>query len=383
MNIRLSGLCLALTALCPGGSACLWDRDTLAVESKGRMDFVAVLVGRFERNPPLYYQMRIDRESKELRRNPARLDDYDDIAVAESRLGKNDLALDWMKRKRAELNALKSKDKEAWYRLFANEGTFYTLRWMKNGCNPNDLTDNSLAIDDLDKAIKINPDAHFGREWVQREFLMWAQDPANRFGENLYWNNPDRSPLQNALGLAGLIRLGEAWESPEITAALGAMLAKLNEPKGARIAGLAYYRTEELLNTGKASLGPDLISKTYSDFFLTPGKRLGYSPSMEMDSFDRAQYKRLRRDADAWERNRTAFMMERMKAGRHPDTDPHFWDGYVDSPALTVKAPMFWEIPGFWANFASTVEYFAVMGFVIGCGYFYLAVWRRPLKDSE
>src|SRR5262249_29824726 len=39
-------------------AACLWDRDTPAGEAKGMLEVVAVLTGRFERNPPLFYEMR-------------------------------------------------------------------------------------------------------------------------------------------------------------------------------------------------------------------------------------------------------------------------------------------------------------------------------------
>ncbi len=42
--------------------ACLWDYDTLAAEAKGQMaDVVHIIAGRFERKPPLYYEMRLER----------------------------------------------------------------------------------------------------------------------------------------------------------------------------------------------------------------------------------------------------------------------------------------------------------------------------------
>jgi hypothetical protein len=45
---------------------------------------------------------------------------------------------------------------------------------------------------------------------------------------------------------------------------------------------------------------------------------------------------KLRAEADLWQAARTAFMMKRLKEGRHPDTDPHFWDGYTERPAPTL-----------------------------------------------
>ena len=42
---------------------------------------------------------------------------------------------------------------------------------------------------------------------------------------------------------------------------------------------------------------------------------------------------KLRAEADAWHAARTAFMTKRLKEGRHPDTDPSFWNGYTERPA--------------------------------------------------
>jgi hypothetical protein len=46
-----------------------------------------------------------------------------------------------------------------------------------------------------------------------------------------------------------------------------------------------------------------------------------------------AVFAKLRAEADAWQAARTAFMMSRLKEGRHPDTDPRFWEGYTERPA--------------------------------------------------
>ncbi|HTE20506.1 MAG TPA: hypothetical protein VK689_19240, partial [Armatimonadota bacterium] len=53
------------------------------------------------------------------------------------------------------------------------------------------------------------------------------------------------------------------------------------------------------------------------------------------------EYQELRREADARHRLRTEFMLARLQAGRHPDTDPGFWSGYRDPrrPALSDYSP--------------------------------------------
>ena len=40
--------------------ACIWDRDTPLDEARGLPEVVAVLTGRFDRNPPLFYEMRLE-----------------------------------------------------------------------------------------------------------------------------------------------------------------------------------------------------------------------------------------------------------------------------------------------------------------------------------
>ena len=47
----------------------------------------------------------------------------------------------------------------------------------------------------------------------------------------------------------------------------------------------------------------------------------------------REAFTKLRADADEWHAARTAFMTGQLENGRHPDTDPNFWDGYTERPA--------------------------------------------------
>jgi hypothetical protein len=45
-----------------------------------------------------------------------------------------------------------------------------------------------------------------------------------------------------------------------------------------------------------------------------------------------AEFRHLRQEADRWQAHRTEYMMQRMQAGRHPDTDPAFWQKYQELP---------------------------------------------------
>lgn len=63
--------------------------------------------GRFDRNPPLHYEMRIRRVRGELAESPDDLALHDDIAVAFDRLGKSDEALKWIERKRRRMTGIR------------------------------------------------------------------------------------------------------------------------------------------------------------------------------------------------------------------------------------------------------------------------------------
>jgi hypothetical protein len=122
VNSLTMGLFFGL-ASCATASACLWDRDTLATEESAKrrrtLEIVRVITGRFERNPPLYFEMRLSRVAAELQRDPTKFDLYDDAGVASDRLGRSDEAIEWMAKKQ---NWLKAKAgsrpdlKDAWYR---------------------------------------------------------------------------------------------------------------------------------------------------------------------------------------------------------------------------------------------------------------------------
>jgi hypothetical protein len=99
-------LALVLSLLATGSAhACLKDRDSdsLAAEARGLPEMVGVITGRFERNPPLFYEMRVKRVAAELAARPGDLPLYDDIAVALDRLGRDDEAVAWIEKKHTRI----------------------------------------------------------------------------------------------------------------------------------------------------------------------------------------------------------------------------------------------------------------------------------------
>ena len=149
--------------------ACLWDRDTLAYETKKFPGLVDIITGRFERNPDEYYQLRLERVAAEIANTPDNLSLYDDAGVACDRLHRHDEAITWMTRKGAVLDAAPESPeaREHRYRYYANLGTFQVHRWLRRGSIPAEIQDLRDSETNLSKAIEINPDAHFGRERYQ------------------------------------------------------------------------------------------------------------------------------------------------------------------------------------------------------------------------
>lgn len=340
--------------------ACLWDRDTPVDEARGLPEVVAVLTGRFERNPPLFYRMRLERVASHLRDHPGDLAAYDDAGVACDRLGRGDGAIAWMEKKREQLSGLNSTDpevKEHFYRYHANIGTFLVHRWVRQGADRARIDQVKAARDEIARALEINPNAHFGREKYQLRALDWIIDPPkvgeswqglpNLLGwsfDDIYGQETDPRDADDAVrGLAGLVVLGNAWESVDVFHALNVALQRDSVGydrgrEGGRntLAYLAWLRCRELVDAGKTTMlpgaprGEALKAMLRKPDFVMAEKLL--DPA----------FITIRAEADAWHAARTAFMMGRLKDGRHPDTDPHFWDGYAERPAPglpTISVP--------------------------------------------
>ena len=332
-------------------AACLWDRDTPADEARGLPEVVAVLTGRFERNPPLYYEMRLARVAALLEKQPGDLAAHDDAGVACDRLGRGDEAVAWMERKRRHLLLRDPADpdlKEQSYRYHANLGTFLVHRWIRRGADRARIDEVKAARDEIARALAINPDAHFGREKYQLRAIEWIiappkVDPKQDLPNLLGWSFDDiygqqvgpQSADAAVRGLSGLVVLGNAWESVDVFHALNVALQRdslgfARGPLGGRntLAYLAWLRCRELVDAGKGSILPDAPKREALKAMLRRPESALYAEELLDPAFAK-----LRSEADAWQAARTAFMMERLKQGRHPDTDGTFWTGYDPPPA--------------------------------------------------
>ncbi len=144
MILRLT-VCLLLT----GASApCLWDYDTLEQERSRFPTSLELITGRFPRHSAEFYQWRVQDRTRALDAGAISAEGLDDLAVSYSKLGDDGRAIELMAQKEADFPGL--------YSTAANLGTFYIHAGLIEQGLPH-----------IERAIEINPEAHFGREVYQ------------------------------------------------------------------------------------------------------------------------------------------------------------------------------------------------------------------------
>ncbi|MBW3637222.1 MAG: hypothetical protein KY445_12290 [Armatimonadetes bacterium] len=336
--------------------ACLNDRDSdsLAVQSARFPDTLRVITGRFERNPPLFYEMRIRRSLAQLKKNPRQFGLYDDIGVAFDRLHKGNEALQIMAKKRALLPPFDVKNpqiKEAWYRYYANAGTFHAHRFL--GAKSGNIREMEKARNYIKRAMEIKPNAHFGREKYQLLAMEWilavkTKKTKESLGTFLQrregWMETGASQekeRQAAVeGFSGLIVLGAAWQSVDVFEALS---AALDSGSGVTLRHLALRRGEEILKNGGRSLAtPQVEDQHLQEMTLISGSgEMGIGVNERNRKTLDELFPRLRAEADTWSGQRTAYMLSRLVKGRHPDTDATFWKEWKPAAPPSVNVAWF------------------------------------------
>jgi len=237
--------------------ACLNDRDSQ--NSHYAPGAIEATIGWYEVNPPLYYRMRIDRIE---RKTTLAAQDYDDAAVAWDRLGDDDKAIDWMKRKtvawekgkitefsRTEkvdpLSTVRIDDQTYFrYSTQANWGTFLIHKWIKRGMKIDEIGQAEESLAKLNEAVTINPEAHSEREWAQISMVKWLisekKEPTGEIADEFRSGN-----RKTLAGLAGLVILGNAWESVDVFIPLQEKTVAARE-----VRLFAYFREQELRGMG-------------------------------------------------------------------------------------------------------------------------------------
>jgi tetratricopeptide (TPR) repeat protein len=150
--------CLLLLMVSPL-AACLWDFDTIKMETQRFPGTLELITGKFLRHSKPFYEWRVEDRQKRIA-EAAENDEsvaalYDDLAVAQEKTGQSEAAIETMLKK-----------EELWpgqYTTQANLGTFYIHSGQLE-----------KGIEHIEKAIEINPDAHFGREVYQKLLVEYV-----------------------------------------------------------------------------------------------------------------------------------------------------------------------------------------------------------------
>lgn len=254
----------------PLAQACIWDDDTLAMERAKFPEASELIAGSFVRHSPPYYQWRIDRLT-DLPRSEMSPRDFDNLAVAYDKLGKKQKAIDTM------LDKIERHPDQSVYESQANLGTFY----IHAGQYEKGLTH-------IGNAIKINPEAHFGREVYQKlvvEYVIEVRKIDERLPLSVTISADESSSdevskrkynsfrsyvfdqqvpgdddlkydekIERAVkGVLGMMRFGH-HDSPILLEALGDLIDEYDREDGAqRLAARAYlkasYEVEDALSS--------------------------------------------------------------------------------------------------------------------------------------
>jgi tetratricopeptide (TPR) repeat protein len=242
---------------------CGWDWDTIQMEKQEFPTVHELITGKFLRHSPELYYWRIMNRTALLKKHPDSLHYYDDLAMAYDKTGDSKKAIETMLKK--------DEWKKDQYETWANLGLFY----MHNG-------EMQKGVDAVKKALKINPNAHFGRERYQLylgEYILsrtkdgtvqlpLAQKGQSNFYDFLYEKymkgkisagSKKEKELSLAIkGVSGMMTFAN-YKSPVLLEALADLLMKTNSVGGAGHLGSRAYL--------KASfeIGDEKIKKAYYD----------------------------------------------------------------------------------------------------------------------
>ncbi len=320
--------------------ACLWDRDTLQQERMRFPSALELITGHFLRHSPAFYRWRVEDRSKKIAEGSDDLGLYDDLAVAHDKLGNHDQAIEVILQKEERSPGL--------YETAANLGTFYIHSGRFEA-----------GLEQIDRAIKINPDAHFGRERYQKllvEYLLSCQidgqlslpldeSPRNGFepsgfatfileANNIDLQDPDAVSKEVAAalqGVLGMMRFGK-HDSPVLLEATADLILASGYPTdGKRLAVRAFL---------KASYETETESEKYrelakSAIFSQTSSRSG-TKQLELETLENTFQQELKL-ATAWFQDLELKEREWINRGANPEDE--FDQQYATPPHAGLIPP--------------------------------------------
>ena len=365
---RPAGLCLlALLACAPAASACLWDADTLWQERRESPGVLELIVGKFPRHTDAFYEWRVTDRRKRLALHDSGVEEldanaraglYDDLAVALDKLGRRDEALEVSEKKSNRVPGVGE------YETAANRGTILV--------HAGRLEEGSAEID---RALELNPDAHFGRERVQKllvEYVIEKRGDATavplpldpsadaRLAEDVAGDPPPFTaflqsrgvtPEDGLRGVRGMLRFG-GHRSPILLEALGDVLLTARRPDaGGNLASDSTTAARLLaarayLAAGRSAGGPAVAEyRALAEAALRPQRIGGRDATVDGVA---AALDREFAEADAWFDKLAED--EALWIDKSPDPDARFRQKYAAAVLKvgdTASRPA--RIQGHWA----------------------------------
>lgn len=159
--------------------ACYWDHDTLAMETQAFPSVLEVISGEILIHSKAFYEWRINDRLGRLKTEPNNYALYDDLAMAYDKVGETEKGIEVL------LSVLDSVPRR--YETISNLGTLYihSRQFEKGG-------------EYLEKAIEINPNAHFGREIFQLYLVKYMM--ARKSGYELHGRSIELNSFATYLG---------------------------------------------------------------------------------------------------------------------------------------------------------------------------------------
>lgn len=243
------GAVLGLAAPIGVASACMWDYDTLAMERQQAPGTMELIAGQFVRHSDAFYEWRVDDRRARLLDHPDDLALIDDLAVALDKLDRHAEAI-------AVMTEALGVDPVR-YETHANLGTFLV--------HAGDLTE---GLRHIQRALMLNPNAHFGRERYQALLVRYVlergadlplggSDPhyPQGFARFVLAHRPgadvDKELDRATQGVLGMMRFGN-YRSPVVLEALGDLLQRDQRGAAYRMAAMAYVSAAKQVR-GKSS----------------------------------------------------------------------------------------------------------------------------------
>lgn len=268
---------------------CGWDWDTIQMEKQQFPSVHELITGKFLRHSPELYHWRIRNRTDLIKKYPDSLHYYDDLAMAYDKTGDSKKAIETMLKK----DKLKADQYETW----ANLGLFY----MHNG-------EMQKGVDAVKKALKINPDAHFGRERYQLylgEYILSrtkdgvVQLPLAQKGQSNFYDFLNEKYMKGKIvsgstvekeltkaikGVSGMMTFAN-YKSPVLLEALGDLLMKTNSVGGAgHLGSRAYLKASFEMKDEKASKAYYEKAKASREYSYGPEMHYNRDSPNQLDS---------------------------------------------------------------------------------------------------